>query len=302
MKKGAPERKRGSESSQTRKILQSSPCLQEIRDRIADYWAGFILVGENTASFLGSGTLVSIGETKAILTAGHVLDALPETGRVGLALPTRYEPTLGNEGLLMEHLTGVCFGRGENGSDGPDLGLLVLPNPVASRVIPSTKNFYNLLLRREPALDPQRAIDRDGSGEPASDGDLAETWILAGTPAESESDGPPESGFDQIKEFEGQAGLGTVVSANTAEGFDYLRFSAKYDENYEGPGSFEGFSGGSLWHLRGVLDEGEFIVRDWILSGVPFWQSEIAGAERIITCHGPKSIYERLIDKIQKKP
>ena len=291
----------GSESSQTRKILESSPCLQEIRDRIADYWAGFVQVGENTASFLGSGTLVLIGETKAILTAGHVLDALPKTGRVGLALPTRYEPTLGNECLWMEYVTPVYLGRGENGPDGPDLGLLVLPNPVASRVIPSTKNYYNLLLRRDTALDPQRAIDRNGVGEPASDGDLAETWILAGTPAESESDGPPEAGFDQTKEFEGQAGFGAVVSSNKVEGFDYLRFSAKYDENYEGPKSFEGYSGGSLWHLRGVLNEGEFILKDWILSGVPFWQSAITGSERIVTCHGPKSIYERLINMIQKK-
>ena len=301
MKKDARERPRGSESGQTRKIFESSPCLQEIRDRIADYWAGFILVGENTVSFLGSGTLVSIGETKAILTAGHVLDALPETGRIGLALPTRYKPTLGNAGLLMEHITQVYFGRGENGFDGPDLGLLVLPDAVASKVIPSTKNFYNLLLRRDTARDPRRAIDRDGLGEPASDGDPAETWILAGTPAESESAGPPEAGFDQIKEFEGQAGLGAVVSASTGEGFDYLHFSAKYDENYEGPESFEGYSGGSLWHLRGVLDEGRFTVKDWILSGVPFWQSARTGSERIIRCHGPKSIYERLIDKIQKE-
>ncbi len=262
---------------------------------------GFVLLDENTARFCGSGTLVSIGETKAILTAGHVLGALPQTGRIGLALPTRYEPTVGSECLLMEHVTRVYFGRGENGSDGPDLGLLVLPDLVASKVIPSTKTFYNLLLRREAALDRQRAIDRDGPGKPASDGDPTESWILVGTPAESESAGPPQAGFDQVKEFEGQAGLGAVVSASTVEGFDYLGFSAKYDENYEGPGSFEGYSGGSLWHLRGVLDKGEFVVKDWILSGVPFWQSAVTGSERIITCHGPKSIFERLIDKNQNK-
>ena len=266
-----------------------------------DHWTGFVKLEDNTARLGGSGTLVSIGGTKAILTAGHVLDDLPQKGRIGLLLPTRFGPTLGNVSFQMDHVKREYLGRGENRSDGPDLGLLVLPAPVASKVIPSTKTFYNLLRRRETALDPQRTVEREGPGKPASDGDPTETWVLVGAPAESESVGPPEAGFEHVKEFEGQAGLGTVVSSSTAEGFDYLKFSAIYDENYEGPNSFEGYSGGSLWHLRGVLDEGKFIVKDWILSGVPFWQSGMAGSERIIKCHGPKSIYERLIDKIQLK-
>ena len=298
--KGKSERPKGSESDQTRRILETSPDLKDAKDMLADYLVGFILIHENDARFLGSGTLVGIGDTKAILTAGHVLEALPETGRVGLALPTRFDVAVGAESLQMEYVTRVCLGRGENKSDGPDLGLLILPDPVASRIIPSTKMFYNLLKRREAALESRAAIDQDGIGQPDSDGDAAETWVLVGTPAESQADGPPEAGFDRVKEIEGQMGLGAVVSSQRVEGFDYLDFSAKYEENYEGPESFEGYSGGSLWHLSGVLNGNEFLLKNLILKGVPFWQSAKTCSERIIKCHGPKSIYELLIDKVMK--
>ena len=288
----------GSESDRTRDILQASPDLKDVADSLADYLAGFVLINEDKARFLGSGTLVRTTRITAILTAGHVLARLPERGRVGLVLPTRFEPMLRMETLRMEYTKRVCLGRGENMSDGPDIGVLVMPDLVASKTIPSTKTFYNLLKRQETALSSPIVSGIDQS---FGDGDSVQTWVLSGIPAESEVDGPPEAGFDVVKELEGLMGLGSVVSKETAKGFDYLNFSAVYDEIYEGPRSFEGFSGGSLWRLRGVMNRDEFILKEFTLMGVPFWQSDRIGSERIIKCHGPKSIYERLLDKTQRE-
>ena len=60
------------------------------RDLI-DYSVGFVRVestlrGPKDVTLLGSGILVSVGTTHAVLTAHHVLSALPRSGRLGLLL------------------------------------------------------------------------------------------------------------------------------------------------------------------------------------------------------------------------
>ena len=43
---------------------------------------------------LGSGTLVSVGSIRAVLTAHHVVSILPSEGRLGLILGPHYSSTL----------------------------------------------------------------------------------------------------------------------------------------------------------------------------------------------------------------
>ena len=92
--------------------------------------------------------------------------------------------------------------------------------------------------------------------------------------------------------------MGLAENERTLGDFDYLDFPAEYDENYEGPESFGGYSGGSLWHILANWKDDKIIVKDCILSGVAFWQSELIDSQRIIKCHGRKSIYQNLIDKV----
>ena len=252
---------------------------------LIDYCIAF--ANEN-GQLLGSGTLVSIGDTKAILTADHVLEVLPET--VGLVFPTRYDnspraaPRLPVK-IPMNHLEKKRVGRGDQESEGPDLGLLVLPGPITS-----TKTFYNLSKRHTRVVEHPWPIT---SG----------IWVFVGAPAEWTEAAAPEAGFPGVQEQRGFMGLCSVENEYEQGGFDYLEFVANYNAAYEGPGGFGGCSGGGLWHmLVSRTEQGQIFIKnkDILLSGVAFWQSAIVAdtGKRTIQCHGRKSVYQRVIDEL----
>jgi hypothetical protein len=62
------------------------PFLMEIEQWIQPFTIGLVTPAERSADLVGSGTLVQAGETRAILTAQHVVDALPSSGQLGLIL------------------------------------------------------------------------------------------------------------------------------------------------------------------------------------------------------------------------
>jgi hypothetical protein len=122
---------------------------------LAQYSIGFLRV-ESTprgqdAVLLGSGTLVSVGSKRAVLTAHHVLSVLPRTGRVGLVISTSVQQhTVDTQGL-----TYLQIARGTKDVDGPDLGAVVLAPSIAG-AIAAKKTFYNLDLRRHQMLQSPR--------------------------------------------------------------------------------------------------------------------------------------------------
>lgn len=273
------------------KILRASPDLQDVLDKICDHILGFVGI-EDDAYLIGSGTLVSIElereskSIKAILTAGHVLGHLPVNRPIGLAFPTRFGPYLDSPRIQLEHTIPISIWEGESDPNQPDLGLLVLPDPIAS-VIPSTKTFYNLSKRRDKILHNPEPIF--GSS----------TWLLSGAAAEWTEDGPPERDFERVKNLLAATGASLVEKEEIIGGFDYLELDAIYDENYDGPQNFGGYSGGSLWHVPATRKGDTVTVTDCILSGVICWQSRLTDSKRIIRCHGRKSIYKHLIDKVE---
>jgi hypothetical protein len=90
---------------------------------VANYSIGFLNVKSpprrsEDVRLLGSGTLISVGSTHAILTAHHVLSVLPRSGRLGLILsPTAQQHSVDTQGLGY-----IEIARGRIESDGPDLG------------------------------------------------------------------------------------------------------------------------------------------------------------------------------------
>src|SRR5262249_13600351 len=60
----------------------------EVQRAIVHYTIAFVRDPESvaTARLAGSGVLVRVGETRAILTADHVIENLPRRGKVGLFL------------------------------------------------------------------------------------------------------------------------------------------------------------------------------------------------------------------------
>ena len=107
---------------------------------------------------LGSGTLVSIDNRKVILTADHVLQKCEQpSGNVRLLFPTRFDNpqqsrSISSTPIPMKNLEKRTIGKGNQPDSGPDLGILIVPDSVAARFIPSTKTFYNLAKRRKEVM------------------------------------------------------------------------------------------------------------------------------------------------------
>ncbi len=261
--------------------------LDKATEEITDYAIGFARFQENSepvdAELAGSGTLVSIDGKDGILTAAHVIEHLPDKGGVGLILLAgRSQGQVHSFILSMQFVQKIVIAKGSTDCEGPDLGFLVLP-PDKVGTIKARKSFYNIAKRRDRVLSEIPAIDNG-------------FWCLCGCAHEWTDDAAPEHDFKRVKNFRGLCGAGIVKEEYQKDGYDFLEFEANYDDAYEGPQSFEGFSGGGLWQILIEKPEnGDLQVKECILSGVAFWQSDIADDLRTIKCHGRRSIYEIVV-------
>ncbi len=273
-------------------VIVAHQFLEKAASVVSYYTVGLVKLEESTmpqdARLSGSGTLVEIDRTYAILTADHVIENLPHAGELGLILPTIPPAQLYRLTIPMKFIEKICVARGANESDGPDLAILILPQSHLG-IIKAVKSFYNLPKRRNRLLE---------NLPPINDG----FWVLSGMSDEVTIDAPPEGGFGRVKVFHGFYGAGVVEAEYLVNGYDFLEFKAKYNETYEGPGSFQGFSGGGLWHLLiSKSENGKLRVTDEILSGVAFYQSPIEEHMRTIKCNGRLSIYKNVIDLIKQR-
>ena len=107
---------------------------------------------------LGSGTLVSVGSIRAVLTAHHVVSILPSEGRLGLILG----PSLQRHTVDIQGLTYLKIAHGANAADGPDLGAVIFAPSIAG-AIAAKKTFYNLDLRRDQLLSAPAVVTRSKS-------------------------------------------------------------------------------------------------------------------------------------------
>ena len=265
------------------------PLLEIASEDLSDYTIGFVKfqleANPVDAVLAGSGTLVSAHGVPSILTAEHVISNLPNKGQVGLVALTRFGPQLHRSTIYMEHVRRISIARGSEDSKGPDLGLLVL-SPIDARDLGSRKLFYNLSMRRDRML----------TGPPPAD---KGAWVLCGMADEWTEDVPPPKGYERVKMFRGLCGAGELCGERIEGAFDYLSFEVKYDEDYEGPRRYKGFSGGGLWQLLLENCNGSMKVNEKILSGVAFHESPLVEDRRIIECHGRRSVYEAVVHALE---
>ena len=264
------------------KIIESAA-----RD-VAEYSIGFVRV-EGTRSgqdavLLGSGSLVSIGATHAVLTAHHVVSLLPRTGRLGLILsPTLQQHTVDTQGLVF-----LQIDRGTLDADGPDLGAIVL-GPSIAGAIAAKKTFYNLNLRRDQMLKKPPHL-RDGF------------WFVNGFIHENTIEEPGRDGYDRIKRFYNLSGAGGPEEPVLVGDHDYYDFPVSYGGRSVAPESFGGMSGGGLWQVPLMRnDQGEIVHKTPLLSGVVFYQVPTTETECGVKCHGRQSVYKVAYEAIQSK-
>jgi hypothetical protein len=247
---------------------------------LAECSVGFLRIEDTPrgqdAILLGSGTLVTVGKTHAVLTAHHVVKVLPKAGRVGLILSSELQQHTVNT----QALAYVEIARGTVDSDGPDLGAVILAPSIAA-AIAAKKTFYNLELRRERML--QTPPDRQ-------DG----VWFVHGFVGERTVEEPSSDGFSLVKSFYSLSGAGGPDEPPVSVGdHDYLSFPVSYGCRSVAPTSFGGMSGGGLWQVPLMRDaQGNPRPKTFLLSGVVFYQEPTTENRCGVKCHGRSSIYK----------
>ena len=224
---------------------------------------------------LGSGTLVSVGARRFILTAAHVWDELIRAER--MHLPLYDGPSFS---IPIDRIRpSVLHGGGEWG---PDVALLELAESDAS-TISARKSFVNLV-QQKGTLPPDPANPRDC------------LWAVYGmigehshVDAQAATEHRPKTVTASLR---GGAYFSVVRATHEYQGWDYLDLGAKLDLSGV-PLSFGGLSGGGLWQidLNRMKDESVKWAGKRYLRGVAFWQSGVAGERRLIRCHGPRSLF-----------
>jgi hypothetical protein len=254
--------------------------IAEISQSLHWYSTGLVKVyrdkgGKEKAHLVGSGTLISVGSVHGILTAQHVVALLREPCSLGLTL----SPQAHKFAIEVNYLRILEIAKATISSEGPDLAFIELPLAAVS-TIRANKSFYNLPKVRPRMLDSPPPDDMG-------------IWFICGVPDEQTTIDESEKGFDYLLGFHSLCGATGISQAYIYGDYDYFELDVKYSNSEVVPKSFGGVSGGGLWQVLLLKDrEGNMVMKEYFLSGVAFYQSEVREQSRFIKCHGRQSIYE----------
>jgi len=259
-----------------------SKLVDEIKERISLFsvalGAFFGDKEKNHLQLVGSGTLVVIKDTHAILTAKHVTKDVRKYDRVGVLLGTRtYEEcTIEKDHFYFVEIDSRCASFFS-----PDLALMIIPNTEIG-TIEARKVFFNMDLRRDNIM---LDITPDTPG----------MWMISGYPKQM-GDAAPEVGLVVPLQFSTR-----IIIRHNIHGYDYYDCEWPHGGSISPPTvsppqSLRGVSGGGLWHARIIDKNGNLFLDKVVLSGVSFWESSRLDEYKFIRCHGRKSLYQKLYD------
>ena len=233
------------------------------------------------AELAGSGTLVRINNDHAVLTASHVVKELKGLKTIGVV------QCLGPKRFLSIHLPTIYLNfvslhRSSDLDDvnPPDIALIDIP-PAQIGTINARSTFYSLSKRQDYLLDNPPAADRS-------------FWVIAGLVDEWTECPPIEHPIKQgIRIFNGMIIEGDFERISTESKFDLYALSIPRHPDYNGPKSFEGYSGGGLWQIVLNIDpKGSIILGPLLLQGVAYHQTGFQGNNiNRIRCNGPICLY-----------
>jgi hypothetical protein len=262
---------------------------EQISKAISHFAIGFghlrVENGVENIQSAGSGTLVTVGSIHGILTAAHVIDALPRQGPVGII--TRVDESLRLQAMKIEMGLAVpVVIRAETfGKLGPDLGFLRLP-PDSIGSLTAKNSFCNLLKYRGDVLENK---------VPAPSHIDTVIGIIHELTAAA-----PGSGLAAKRTLFTTIFCGARhVAMRYTDKHGLYYFEPNKEIDFSLPGSFQGMSGGAVWRFYVTKNrDGELNVVDRRLIAVPFYESPAADGKRILTCQGPFGIYGSLIDAV----
>lgn len=267
--------------------------LDEVAEWSQAYTVGFVQpridpMGSHSARLCGSGTLVQAGSVAGILTAAHVLDKLPNSGLMTFKRFVTGLPSKAQFMFQMDHVKKLPFGERPFGEEGPDLGFLFLPPSIAEDL----KAYGSLFLN----LNKQKELARAPAQYPRC------VYCVSGVIDQLTSDEEPTPPVLVSKVFGMAFRNGDFVDYSIKERHDILQLALDLKDPPNSPTDYGGLSGGAVW--RSYVEEaenGEHWAVDKQLYGVPYHQSDIEDGKRIISCHGPKSVFDFLLDEIDEQ-
>lgn len=265
--------------------LHGNRDVRDVNAYVIDRTVGLVRTTDD--QFVGTGTLVSIGDQHGILTARHVMKCFRSGIPMGVAMPSpfdlqvhRLEVPLSRDQLC--YAEPISTGRAD---EQPDIGIVILPQHYAS-ILLAKKSFYNLTKHGPKVLESPPDCGRP-------------IWVLAGTPDEWSRDGEPERAFDSMREFTLMLGFGVVGVSSHYIDFNCLEFKVDWPTGSQVIRSFGGCSGGGLWHIP-MTNSKALLVDKAQLMGVAFRQACISSHKNTIYCVGSKVIYKHMIDIVTK--
>jgi hypothetical protein len=105
-----------------------------------------------------------------------------------------------------------------------------------------------------------------------------------------------------ITPVEALGNVGTAVEIGPTGACDRFEFTPLESQDFTPPDTYGGTSGGGLWRsFRRKNPDGSIHFDETRLLGVAFFQSGKAEGQRKIICHGPKSVYGVLAERIREK-
>ncbi len=183
----------------------------------------------------------------------------------------------------MEYAVPIAVGPPAAEADapnGPDIAFLMLP-PDTAGALASSNVFLNLEKRRDEIL-AKRSSRRPGFD------------AVMGIIAERTKSLEPTQPRTLLKGVEGMLGTGVILSERTENGHDLYDFEVTFADGTKGPKSFGGTSGGGLWRI--VLNESLTEIVETLPIGVAFYE---LFDRPIITCHGARTLYLDLLDRVR---
>jgi hypothetical protein len=221
-----------------------------------------------TGGFTGTGNLMLVNGEHYILTASHVWHKrLKSSAKVGLTLVEDITHRFMMDTAALEPVADLPT---KDTEWGPDLVLLHIPSAYASR-ISVHKVFY------DQRIDGKPAPEKSGGVEVRS---------LLGAPRELATFVPMHVDLVICNFF-----VNVDAPFFEHEGYDYVDLNF----NVDAPGIpqyFNGVSGGGLWDVTLYYSPETDNKLDWsrTLRGIAFWQFSKIGSNKIVRCHGPKSL------------
>ncbi len=263
-------------------------------DSVANFVSRFSTPLILNDSLAGSGTFIKCGRTHGILTAHHVVHNPKDRSRrfdfswispQRLGLPLVNRPHLFD--LPMRSLVCVDVGVPTDEYSGPDLAVLILPESEIGKVT-GRMSFVDISVKREERL--AEALAPNG------------LWAVAGSPAYCQRTLGPSHGFGTVVDHPCAVAYAAIGERADDGEFDFLHLNFHASSGDEMPSSFEGMSGGGVWKLRLQQNrETLALTVDFnatILAGVCFYEILSQKKPEALRCHGGKSIYQKVYEKL----